>query len=90
MIKGINNYVIEVCDTGNEYYDKAILFVKPEYADVQKMALEKEAKKLLKNIDTTASMKRHKCGIKQWVRMSVAAGVGAIASALLVNFLWLH
>ena len=47
MIKGVNKYVIEVSETGNVYYDKALLFVKPEYTDIERAILEKEAKKVL-------------------------------------------
>ena len=45
MIKGINHTMIELNDTENEYYERAILIVKPEYASVQRAILEDEAKK---------------------------------------------
>ena len=60
MVKGVNKNVIELGDTGNQYYDKAILFLKPEYADVQHDVLEKEAKNQIKQVGHTASVKRKK------------------------------
>ena len=45
MIKGINRTIIEVTDTGNIYYERALLVLKPEYTDVNRSLLEKEAKK---------------------------------------------
>ena len=31
MIRGINKQIIEVLDTGNTYYEKAYLIIKPEF-----------------------------------------------------------
>ncbi len=60
MIKGINKHVIEILETGNMYYEKALFFVKPEYANVEREILIKEAKKVLKNIDATSAIKKRK------------------------------
>ena len=40
MIKGINHTMIELNETGNEYYERALLIVKPEYASVARAVLE--------------------------------------------------
>lgn len=79
MIKGVNKYVIEVSETGNMYYDKALLFVKPEYVDIEREILEKEAKKVLRNMDTVSSIKHNK-RISSWVIY--------LLSALLIGFLF--
>lgn len=34
MIKGINMQVVEVKDTGCDYFEKIMFFVKPEYAGI--------------------------------------------------------
>ena len=34
MIKGINRQVVEVKETGCEYFEKIMFFVKPEYAGI--------------------------------------------------------
>lgn len=78
MIKGVNKYVIEVSETGNAYYDKALLFVKPEYADMERAVLEKEAKKILKNMDTISSVKHHK---------KIFFGIIYFTGAVLISFL---
>lgn len=44
MIKGINRAIIEVTDTGNIYYERALLVLRPEYTDVQRGLLEKKLK----------------------------------------------
>ncbi len=30
MLKGVNKRIVEINNTGNEYFEKAILFIKPE------------------------------------------------------------
>ena len=52
MLKGINHSVIEVNDTGNEYYERAILMIRPEYASAQRSCKNACAKE---NTDQYAS-----------------------------------
>lgn len=87
MIKGINKYVIEVSETSNRYYDKALLFIKPEYADIQRELLEKEAKKLIRNMDTPSLIKQHKKFIYWGIRLGLAVLTGIMGSIIFVNIL---
>lgn len=57
MIKGINHQVIEVTETNNKYYERALLVLKPEYSSVHEDLLELEAKKMLKDFSTLSSFK---------------------------------
>lgn len=57
MVKGVNKNIIEVHDITSEFFDKAILFVKPEYALFDNEKLFKEARRYVKN----ANLNR-KCG----------------------------
>lgn len=86
MIKGVNKQVIEINDTGNQYYNHAILFLRPEYADVQREVLEKEAKKFLKKIDTTSTARRKNRIIYWAIRLLPGALFGAIISVLIMRF----
>lgn len=87
MIKGINKYVIEVSETSNRYYDKALLFIKPEYADVQRELLEKEAEKLIRNMDTPSIIKQHKKLMYWGLRIGISVLIGAMSSIIFVNML---
>ncbi len=89
MIKGINKYVIEVSETSNRYYDKALLFIKPEYADIQKDLLEKEAKKLIRNMDTPSVIKQHKKFMYWGLRMGISVLIGAMGSIIFINMVTL-
>ncbi len=82
MIKGINKQVIEINNTGNPYYEKAWLIVKPEYAYLHHSVLEREAQKLLKDTDKPSCMKiRRNFGF--WaLRLGASALMGAAVCVL--------
>ena len=42
MIKGINKQVLEIRDTGTPYFEKAFLFVKPEYSNMSESLLHEK------------------------------------------------
>lgn len=80
MIKGINKQVIEIKDTGNPYYEKAWLIVKPEYTCLHMNILEREAQKLLKDTDNPSCMKL-KRNFGFWaLRLGASALFGAAVS----------
>ena len=58
MVRGVSRQIIEVPDTGNIYYEKAYLVVKPEFSDAQRTLLEKEAKRVLRAMDAPSGIKR--------------------------------
>ena len=85
MIKGINRQVIEVADTGSEYFERAMLFVSPGFSETERHILEQEAKKMLRRMEEPSKMKLRR---KNWYlvpRMAVSAVVGA-AVAVLATF----
>ena len=51
MIRGVSRQIIEVKETGNVYYERAYLVVRPEYARAERELLEKEARKILRKLD---------------------------------------
>ena len=60
MVRGVSRQIIEVPDTGNIYYEKAYLVVKPEFSDAQRTLLEKEAKRVLRAMDAPSGIKEYK------------------------------
>ncbi len=44
MIKGVNKVIIEVNDTENEVFEKAILYVRPEFSGKKQSKLQNHAK----------------------------------------------
>ena len=57
MVKGINHSIIEVNETGSEYYERAILIIRPEYASAQRAVLEDEARRMLRDMDVPSALR---------------------------------
>lgn len=47
MLRGTNKSIIEISETENKYFEKAILFVKPEFVNLSPERLNKEAKRMI-------------------------------------------
>ncbi len=45
MIKGVNKQVLEISETQNGFFEKAIFFVKPEYCGMGEGRLRESARK---------------------------------------------
>lgn len=59
MIKGVNKQVLEVAQTENSYFEKAIFFVKPEYSGLSEGRLQKRAKKELDSAGLPPIVRRY-------------------------------
>lgn len=47
MIKGVNKQIIEINDPESKYFEKAVLYIRPEYADVPRGKICHSAKELI-------------------------------------------
>lgn len=91
MVKGVNKNIIEVHDISNEFFEKAILFVKPEYALFDNEKLFKEAKRYVNNADLN-----RRCGVKsnkgkkksQFISRFAYSGAAAMLTAVLCYFVY--
>ncbi len=84
MIKGINHSIIEVSETGSEYYERAILIIKPEYASVQRSILENEAKAILHEMDAPSAFSIKKNRVKTFLVPILSAAGGALAAIFIL------
>ncbi|MBE6835691.1 MAG: hypothetical protein E7515_05505 [Ruminococcaceae bacterium] len=85
MSKGVNRQVLEIHDTGSDYFEKAMFFVRPEYSAVNEKKLVSKATELVaseQGIPTTRAVKR-KNGLLLFAKLTAAAGVGAAVTALI-------
>ena len=86
MLRGINKQVVEVVDTENEYFEKAILFVKAEKQERDEKTIKQRASEYVKGISYTP---RKRLSPGQWamavIKFASAAAVGAAAMAMLVR-----
>ena len=49
MLKGVNKQVLEIAETENGFFEKAIFFVKPEYSGLSEGRLRESARREMEN-----------------------------------------
>lgn len=85
MIKGINHQIIEVNDTGNIYYEKAILFIRPEYKDSDYSMLMNEASNIVRKYKAPSYVKPIKQISLNIIKLLISASIGSLLTLILVN-----
>ncbi|HCC35562.1 MAG TPA: hypothetical protein DEQ02_08005 [Ruminococcaceae bacterium] len=50
MIKGVNKQIIEISQTGSRYFERALLFVRPEYIGADSARLKDEAHRIIEGL----------------------------------------
>ncbi|BCI59489.1 hypothetical protein BN3661_00341 [Eubacteriaceae bacterium CHKCI005] len=84
MIRGVNKQIVEVSETENDYFERAILFVRPGAMDSPEPELRKQAKALLQSMGKAKGKSRRTRSFraKGMARLGVAAGMGATLALL--------
>ena len=82
MIKGVNRQIIEVAETGSEYFERAMLFISPGFSDTERHILEREAKKMLRKMEEPSKIKLRRRNWYVVSRMALSALAGAGVAAL--------
>ncbi|NLL03118.1 MAG: hypothetical protein GX269_02320 [Clostridiales bacterium] len=84
MIKGVNMQVLEIKDTENDYFERVLLFVKPEYYSIDKGKLQSQAWDFTKNIGLPPPVKK-KTNIKATIaKSSLAVAIGLAITSLII------
>ena len=85
MLKGVNRQVVEIPRPESDYFEKVILFVKPEYYGVGEAGLREKAAAVIKNTVKPPVGKFNSRGVKiaGALRVIISAAVGAGLFALL-------
>ena len=80
-MKGVNKLIVEIKDTDSEYFDRAILFLKPEKLGTEQSRLNESAERLLERVRSGAPRGRSRL----WVPVAVGAALllGAVLLLLL-------
>lgn len=89
MIKGVNRQVIEITETGSEYFEKMLLVVKPQYSSMNLKKLKKKAGTVAYGISAPSppppSKKRRFSFWASAAKLSAAAGAGAALTAMFIR-----
>ena len=84
MLKGINRQVLEIHDTGTQYFEKALLFVKPEYVNLGEESLREKFLNAFSGSTVPVSRKSRARSLFTAVTLMLAsAGIGALITALI-------
>ncbi|MEG0615620.1 MAG: hypothetical protein RR540_07680 [Oscillospiraceae bacterium] len=76
MIKGVNKHIVEINNPQNDYFEKAILFVKPEKLAIPPKKLSDEAFSYLNSISA-----RKKPPSAGKIVAAISCGTVAVAAA---------
>ena len=89
MIKGVNRQVIEITETGSEYFEKMLLVVKPQYSSMNLKNLKKKAGNVAAGVSHTPppppSKRKRPSFLASAAKLSAAAGAGAALTAVLIR-----
>lgn len=83
MIKGVNMQVLEIKDTGNDYFDRILLFVKPEYCSVDKEKLQKQAWDFTRNIGLPPAVRKKSSWKSTAAKFAASIIIGVTITAII-------
>ena len=89
MLRGVNKQIIEVKDTGSRYFERALLFVRPEFAEMRPGQLEAEANKFLATVGRPVSYAARMARMRRRRRLVCAGilGLAVTAAALILLYI---
>jgi hypothetical protein len=93
MVKGVNRQIIEINDTGSRYFERVLLFVSPEGAELSSKELGSEAKEYLLHLtegpqkNTLRSRIKRRTIRRRIILGSCLATVGLSVMLIVLNFL---
>ena len=82
-MKGVNKLIVEIKDTDSEYFDRAILFLKPEKLGTEQSRLNESAERLLASVRSGAPRGRGRV----WIPVAVGAALLLLGTVLLLLLL---
>lgn len=82
MIKGINRQVIEVTETGNPYFERALLVVRPSCRDDDESRLREEARRM---VNAACGYSGMRLGRRQRLRNRILLALGSAAAGGLIS-----
>ena len=86
MLKGVNKQVLEIAETENSFFEKAIFFVKPEYSGMSEGRLRESAHKEMKNAGKPPiSRAKSSEKIKVAISLSVTFIAGLISGIIFLS-----
>ena len=86
MIKGVNRQVVEVNDTGCEYFEKIMFFVKPEYTSISEGKIRERASMIAGTATAAPPTKIKKSRLWEAAKITLSALCGAAIAIIAFHF----
>lgn len=86
MIKGVCKQIVEINDTESDYFERALFFVNPGFSEIERTALEREARRILHRMSAPTRAQSRRRSLYFWVRMACSALVGIVLGVLVGIF----
>lgn len=89
MLRGVNRMTVEINSTDSPYFERAICFVRPQYAQTERLDLHRAARRLVGQFDMQVEGAQpddkpaDKHGRAKWLTAAAAGALGLAAGALL-------
>lgn len=90
MLRGTNKSIIEISETENKYFERALLFVKPEFVNLSPERLNREAMRMIGTISfspmglSRPSSARKRAAAKRRRKILLISGVLFLIAAFVV------
>ena len=85
MIKGVNRQVVEVSDTGSEYFERILFIVKPEYATVSEGKVRERVEQIAQATGAPPPSNSKRRPLLSAAKLTAAASVGAAVATLIAH-----
>lgn len=87
MIKGVNRQMIEILDTGNPYFERALLVVQPGMDATDGNTLHTAAQEMLQNTDSCSHLKRQRWhALRDRALLILLSATGGAGLTLLIQW----
>lgn len=83
VIRGVNKNIIEISDTGNENFERAILFVRPDSQRLDADTLHSRAAAYLSRFRLRPWFYSKGQALRTLLKVGAGAAIGAVATAAL-------
>lgn len=84
MLKGVNRQVVEVVDTGSEYFERALFFVNPKYYGMTDGKLRERANTIVGAAGSPPASrgKGKRSKFRVFIEIAASAAAGAVLTIL--------
>ncbi|MCI8501993.1 MAG: hypothetical protein HFJ85_07115 [Oscillospiraceae bacterium] len=89
MLKGVSKQIVEIVNTENEYFEKAILFINPEKAGMEENQLREQAGRFVGEHARKGGKPSQPPHGTAWKNV-LKIGCGALGGGLVSAFILLH